>query len=183
MKSILLTFPLLAAMALPAAGETCPPPLEFEDRKADLLTTLQDTRNEDAGRFLTRELLALWATAPDRVSQRLLDLGMELREAEDYIGAFAALSDLIAYCPEYAEGYNQRAFVRYLSRDYAGAIEDLDAALEREPQHAAAMAGRAMSLMQLGRVDESRRQLKEALSLNPWLPERRLLSDPPGETV
>lgn len=183
MKPFLLTIPLLAAMAVPVAGETCPPPLEYEERKAELLTTLQGTRNEDAGRFLTRELLGLWATAPDRTAQHLLDLGMELRENEDYRGAFAALTDLITYCPDYAEGYNQRAFVRYMVRDFTGAIADLDEALAREPEHAAAMAGKAMSLMQLGRVTESRKVLEKALSLNPWLPERRLLSHPPGETV
>ncbi|MCA8883417.1 MAG: tetratricopeptide repeat protein [Rhodobacteraceae bacterium] len=183
MKPILMTALLCAAMGSPAAAETCPPPLAFESRKAQLLETLQGTRNENAGRFLTRELLALWSTAPDRRAQTLLDLGMELRDRQAFDAAEGVFEQLIAYCPAYAEGYNQRAFLRYLVRDFDGALADLDAALTRDPHHAAAMAGKAMALMQLGRVAEGQETLRLALQLNPWLPERRMLITPPGELL
>ena len=32
------------------------------------------------------------------------------------------LDELIAYCPDYAEGYNQRAFAEYLRFNYSAAI-------------------------------------------------------------
>lgn len=183
MKPIFTTALLCAAMGLPAAAETCPPPLTFDVRKAELFETLQSTRNANAGRVLTRELLSLWSTAPDRRAQALLDLGMALRSQRAYGPAGDLFDELIAYCPDYAEGYNQRAFLRYMTRDFKGAVDDLDAALDRDPHHAAAMAGKAMALMQLGRVSEGQALLRHALMLNPWLPERRMLKTPPGELL
>lgn len=170
-------------MALPGRADTCPPPLVFADRKADLFETLQSTRDANAGRFLTRELRTLLATAPNRRAQDTLDAGIELRRAHDFEGAIEALDQLVAYCPDFAEGYNQRALVRFLQRDYDGALSDLDAALARAPDHPGAMAGKAITLVQLGRADEGDRVLREALTLNPWLPERDMLHAPPPGTA
>lgn len=95
---------------------------------------------------------------------------------------------LIAYCPAYAEGYNQRAFVNFLRQDYQSALTDLDRALALSPNHIAALSGRALSLLGLQRVEEARVALKRALDLNPWLPERHLAAPggplaPPGDDI
>jgi len=93
------------------------------------------------------------------------------------LGGFSedAFDRLIDYCPDYAEGYNQRAFVNFLREDFAAALVDLDLALERRPRHVAAMSGKALTLMGLGRHDEAQEILREAVKLNPWIPEAGLL--------
>jgi len=93
----------------------------------------------------------------------------------DLRNAVAAFDALIAYCPDYAEGYNQRAFARYLRQDFAPALEDLDAALARSPRHIGALSGKALTLMGLGRDREALATLRAALALNPWLSERALV--------
>ena len=60
MKTVHVTALLLTALALPAAGKDCPPPLPYAEEKATLLEMLQTTRDENAGSFLTRELNGLW---------------------------------------------------------------------------------------------------------------------------
>ena len=132
----------------------------------------------EAQRF-GNQLWEFWADAPDARAQEILDRGMTRRSAYDFLGALSDFDRLIDYCPEYAEGYNQRAFVHYLRRDFAAALRDLNRALELSPQHVAALSGRALSLLGLSRLDEARATLQEALNLNPWLPERYLL-DPGG---
>ena len=183
MRVFVLSFCLTCLTALPGRADSCPPPLEFADRKADLFETLQATRDANAGRFLTRELMSLWATAPNRKAQRLLDQAIALRRANSLSGATDSLDRLVAYCPDFAEGYNQRALVRFLQRDYEAALEDLEAALLRVPDHPRAMAGKAITLQQLGRKDEGDRVLQDALTLNPWLPEREILHAPPPGTA
>ena len=86
-----------------------------------------------------------------------------------------ALDELVAYCPAYAEGFNQRGFVRFIAGDYAGALPDLDRALELQPTHLGALTGRAMTLIALNRDAAARQDLRRAVHLNPWLPEQRLL--------
>jgi tetratricopeptide (TPR) repeat protein len=105
----------------------------------------------------------------------LLDSGIERRAVFDLDMALRAFDALIAYCPDYAEGYNQRAFVLFIRQDYAPALIDLDAALARSPEHLGALTGRSMALMALGRDAEALRDLEAALALNPWLKERNLL--------
>jgi len=81
----------------------------------------------------------------------------------------------VDYCPAYAEGYNQRAFVNFLRQNFAPALEDLDRALALSPRHIAALSGKALTLMGLGRDAEAQDVLRSALELNPWLNERHLL--------
>ena len=59
----------------------------------------------------------------------------------------------------------------------------LDRALERSPDHIAALAGKALTLTGLGRIDAAQGILRRALELNPWLPERGMLIEKPGEDI
>ncbi|MCP4819571.1 MAG: hypothetical protein GY883_10315, partial [Shimia sp.] len=52
---------------------------------------------------------------------------------------------------------------------------DLERAISLSPQHVAAMSGRALVLIGLGRDADAQEALAAALELNPWLPERSLL--------
>ena len=108
---------------------------------------------------------------------------MAARGSYDFLGAIDAFDRLVEYCPDYAEGYNQRAFVNFLREDYEAALPDLDRALERSPRHVAALSGKALTLMGLGRGDEAQEVLREAVELNPWIPERGLLQELPGEEL
>ena len=153
------------------------------DHKAALdqiIAQLKVSRSTTEARRLSDQLWELWTDAPDAKAQRLLDRGMARRLQTDYAGSRAVLDELVSYCPDYAEGYNQRAFSSYLQRDYAAALVDLDQALAIMPDHIAAMSGRGLTLMGLGRRDEAQAQLRAALALNPWLSERALITEPIG---
>lgn len=135
--------------------------------------------NESAAREYTNELWGIWATAPDDTAQEILDRGMTRRAAYDFAGALSDFDKLIEYCPDYAEGYNQRAFVNFIREDYTTALKDLDRAVALTPDHIGAVVGRALALIQLGRVREGQIALRKALLLNPWLPERNRVTPLP----
>ena len=173
----LLFFLLVFPSALWAA---CPNAPDTTDEQAAILAEVRAAESEAEAMALTEELWRIWTRAPDQIAQEHLNAGVNRREAYDFDGAKAHFDALIEYCPDYAEGYNQRAFVAFLRQDYAAAVEDLDKALERAPLHVAAMAGKALSLMALGRRRAARGVLEQALELHPWLPERTMLSAFPG---
>ncbi|MFL4470576.1 tetratricopeptide repeat protein [Tateyamaria armeniaca] len=130
----------------------------------------------------------LWLKAPDAAAQEVLDKGMRQRNNYDFLGSLESFDRLVAYCPNYAEGYNQRAFTSFLREDFAAALVDLDVALTLSPDHVGAQSGRALTLMNLGRIDEARVQMEAALENNPWLSERALLAKgaplgPKGEDI
>ena len=149
---------------------------------------MAEVTNEADAREVSNRMWELWTDAPDEASQALLDQGMRARGNYDFLGALDAFDRLVDYCPDYAEGYNQRAFVNYLNQRFDPALVDLDRALERNPRHIAALAGKALTLLALGRVDEARDVMQAALALNPWLPERGLVGpggplEPKGEDI
>ena len=129
---------------------------------------------------LMDRLWRTWTDAPDAAAQALLDDGMARREAYDFLGARDIFDELVNYCPDYAEGYNQRAFVSFLRQDYAAALYDLDMALAILPDHVAALSGKALTLMGLQRMEEAQDVLRAAVALNPFLRERSMLVEPPG---
>ncbi|MFD1343667.1 tetratricopeptide repeat protein [Litorisediminicola beolgyonensis] len=172
----------LLLVPLPAFAE-CPAAPDHSEAFDALLARVQDAPTEMAARAVTGEMWALWRDAPDEAAQSLLDEGIRARESYNYLRALELFDRLVDYCPDYAEGYNQRAFVSFLREDFAAALPDLDATLDLAPRHVAALAGKALTLIGLGRDAEGQRVLREALNLNPWLSERYLLREPPGEKL
>ena len=171
---------LLIAFASAAAAQDCPAAPDHAAAQDSLFDALKDAPGEADARILANELWLLWTDAPDARAQALLDEGMRKREGYDFLGARDTLDELVEYCPDYAEGYNQRAFASFLRQDYAAALYDLDRALELNPHHFAALSGRALTLMGLGRMEEAQASLRAAVALNPWLRERSLLTPEPG---
>ncbi|MEM9474799.1 MAG: tetratricopeptide repeat protein [Pseudomonadota bacterium] len=178
------SFRLAAALALFApAALACP---ALPDRSAEFAALFDEARaapNEMLGRAASDKMWAIWTTAPDAAAQELLAQGMTARRYGDFLAAIRAFDALTTYCPDYAEGYNQRAFIYFLSGDPAKALPDLERTIAITPDHVGALSGLALTLIQLGREDEAQAYLRDALALNPWIPERGLLKEPPGKEL
>ncbi|THD75861.1 hypothetical protein E7681_05260 [Thalassobius vesicularis] len=174
---------VMALMLSGAAAWACPAPPDHAAAIEDVLTQIRAAKTEQDARLLTNQLWELWTDAPDEAAQAALDTGISKRASYDFLGATQEFDRLVAYCPDYAEGYNQRAFVNFMREDYQAALTDLDVALRLSPTHVAAMTGKALALMGLNQQDQAQQVLKQALALNPWLPERHLLAPPKGEKL
>jgi tetratricopeptide (TPR) repeat protein len=170
----------LCLVAAPAFAETCPPVADHSVRLLQIIASLGAAKGQEEASIFSQELWALWTDAPDERAQALMNDGMARRSNYDFLGSRTALNRLIEYCPAYAEGYNQRAFTNYLQQDFEAALVDLDRALNILPTHVAALSGKALTLMGLGRSAEAQEVLRAALALNPWLQERALLAEPIG---
>ena len=165
----------LFVLAGPGLAEECPAAPDHSVAFARLVEAIRAAPDQRAALRISNEMWALWTDAPDERAQAMLDRGMTRRAASDLTGALADFDALIAYCPGYAEGYNQRAFANFIAGDYEKALVDLDRALDITPTHLGALSGRAMTHIALGREEDARRDLAVATDLNPWLPERHLL--------
>ena len=181
-RSFVLAFALVVPAA-PVLAETCPRPPDIAAEMDNLIAAIRAAPDAAAAQPISNRMWALWLAAPDTQAQSLLDQGMLRRQVRDFDAAVAAFDDLVEYCPDYAEGYNQRAFVHFLRGQYGPALEDLDRALARSPRHVGALSGKALTLFGLGRMDAGQAVLREALELNPWIPERSYLIEVPGEEL
>ncbi len=178
MRHVLICLCLLAP---PALADGCPAAPDHSAEIDALLAQLKTAPDEMQARGISLQLWQLWDDAPDEPSQEMLDEGMRARSGYDFLRALDRLNALVSYCPFYAEGYNQRAFVNFLRQDYEAALPDLDQALKLNPTHIGALSGKALTLLALGRDVEGQRVLRDALALNPWLSERGLLQPLPED--
>jgi len=170
-----------ALLAFPAAARECPPLPDQTVEKNRLHAELLASDNQASGQIIGGRLWQIWTKAPDSTAQEMLDRGVERLRVADYDRAESHFSDLITYCPDYAEGWNQRAYAHFLRQQYDESLDDLAETLAREPRHFGALAGRALVLMNMGRTKLGQNALRKALKVNPWLNERHLL--PPGEDI
>ncbi|WP_417686161.1 tetratricopeptide repeat protein [Roseibium sp.] len=171
--SLCLIFILVAAPG--PASATGPNDLDrlFED--------LKNAQEETAARAIEDTIWRAWLDqAPDSETRQLIDKAMSRREQYDFEGARLLLNEAIERSPDYSEGWNQRAFILFLQGELDSALEDVDRALELEPRHFGALSGKALILMQQGRVELGQKALREAVALHPFLKERHMLIEPKG---
>ncbi|HUF57318.1 MAG TPA: hypothetical protein VMM55_12240 [Thermohalobaculum sp.] len=173
----------LAPLPVPAAGPDGAAEAEAPapaDREA-LFAALAAAATEAEAREIEGALWEFWLTAPDPEAQALLDRALDRRRWGDLEAAIEALDQLIAGWPDYAEGWNQRATVRFLRGEDDLSLADVAETLRREPRHFGALAGKALILIRQGRPAEAQLVLIEAVRIDPWLRERSLLQ--PGSDL
>lgn len=179
----LLATALLAPLSTVAHADGCPEAPDHSADLAPLYDRLKVTQDEMEARTISNRMWDFWDNAPDEPSQAMLDQGMRARASYDFVQAMDRFNALVSYCPFYAEGYNQRAFINFLREDFAAALPDLERTLELNPKHVGAASGLALTLLAMGRDLEGQKALRAALELNPWLSERFLLKPLPGEEL
>lgn len=154
------------------------------ERERRLFERLRNAATEQEGRLAEDAVWRMWMdAAPSMDVARRVQAAMDARESYDFDKALAILDTVVADVPDYAEGWNQRAFIRFLKDDLDGSLEDIDRALALEPRHFAALAGRGIILMRQGRVELGQAAIREAVAIHPWIAERSMLIPVPGEVT
>lgn len=146
----------------------------------DQFIGLKGAENETIAAEYANRIWALWLQSGDEEIDRLMEEAMSRRRVYDFNGALESLNAAIARAPEYPEAWNQRATVYFFQQEYEKSLEDVARALELEPRHFGALAGRAIIRLNQFKPELARQNIIEALKLHPYLPERKLF---PGLTV
>ena len=82
--------------------------------------------------------------------------------------ALQLLDAVVELAPDYAEGWNRRAYVYFLQNNYEGAIGDLRRALALDPNHFKALEGLARILRDSGQKKNALQAYKQILKINPF---------------
>jgi Flp pilus assembly protein TadD len=132
---------------------------------------LEALKGDDTELAATAEaiLWRTWCRSGDSETDRLFRAGvdaMESRRLEDAEGFFARV---IERQPEFAEGWNKRATVRYMRRDFHGSVADCQETLARNPNHFGAASGQGLCHMSLHQFREAAVCFRRALEIHPHL--------------
>ena len=169
------TAALAIAVAYPAALLA-----DTAGQRERLFTTLKAAKTEREGRAAENAIWQWWLNqAPTPAVRKAIDHGMERRESYDFEAAEAAFDVAVRDAPDYAEGWNQRAFARFLRDNNDGALSDLEMAVQLDPEHFGAWSGMFHVLFRMGRPSVAFSALSRAVTIHPWLKERGMLPPDP----
>ena len=126
----------------------------------------------------------MWTRSGIAEVDALLVEGVEAMERRDFDEAERIFTRIVARAPDFAEGWNKRATVRYLAENYEGAIADCEATLARKPHHFGALSGQGLCHVALGQHREAAALFRRTLAVHPHLDAaRRNLRLTLGEAV
>lgn len=117
--------------------------------------------------FAEQGLWLLWSRSGDAQIDAMMAAGVEQMQSGRYPEATATFGEVIRRRPEFAEGWNKRATVRYLARDYPGSLADCDEVMKRNPFHFGALSGYGQIYFQLEQYERAIEYWRRALEVNP----------------
>lgn len=158
------------------------------DRKAELdrvFRELAEAPNEVVSRLIADEMWLIFMQAPDAQAAEDLNRALRARGGYNFEKAKGILDGMIERHPDYPEGWNQRAYINFLLKDYDASLSDCERALELEPRHLGCISGMARILIRHKKdYKAGETLLKKAMDMHPWIHERVLINElPPTENL
>jgi tetratricopeptide (TPR) repeat protein len=148
-----------------------PTPLEKPKMLAELYAQLGKARDAEAAVPIVESIEALWRFSGSDTVDLLMHRAERLAKDEDFDLSLKILDATADLAPDQAEVWHLMATVHYLKKDYGQAIADLKRALDRDPKHFGALNDLGVALEAVGAKKEALEAYRQALTVNPFLPE------------
>jgi tetratricopeptide (TPR) repeat protein len=132
---------------------------------------LEILRGDDPASVARAEaaLWEMWCRSDIPEVDALLHDGVQAMEQQDLHQAESCFSRIIERAPQFAEGWNKRATVRYLAGDYELSVSDCRETLARNPHHFGALSGQGLCHLALSEYREAAALFRRALAVHPHL--------------
>src|SRR5688572_19128735 len=110
---------------------------------------LEALKGDDRELAATAEaiLWRTWCRSGDTEADRLFRAGVDAMQQGKLAEAEELFSRIIETKPDFAEGWNKRATVRYMRQDFLGSIADCRETLTRNLSHFGASSGQGLCHM------------------------------------
>lgn len=132
---------------------------------------LEALKGEDPELAATAEaiLWRSWCRAGDPETDRLFRAGVDAMQNRRLAESEELFTRVIQRQPQFAEGWNKRATVRYVRRDFRGSIADCQETLGRNRNHFGAASGQGLCHLSLSEYREAAICFRRALEIHPYL--------------
>jgi tetratricopeptide (TPR) repeat protein len=148
-------------------AETPPVPQDRDSLLAELYTHLGKAHDATEAAPITEAIEALWQQSGSDTIGVLMSRSAKAIDDNKNDLALQFLDAVTELAPDYAEGWNRRAYVQFLQNNYEGAVGDLRRALALDPNHFKALEGLARILRETGQKKSALQAYREILKINP----------------
>ncbi len=140
---------------------------QLSDETMDVLFERLAKAEEREASRIEKEITDRWAKSGSDSADLLLIRGRKALEKREMKKAIAHFSRLIAFKPDFAEGWNARATAHFADRNLGRALADLYEVLRIEPRHFGAMIGLGLIMESLDREDDAHAAFTAAQEVHP----------------
>ncbi len=144
---------------------------QLEKREAQSLDTLfadlKRQSNPAAAKRISRLIWQEWTdSGSDTINLLMSRVNKVAKEKKNSV-ALDLLDHIIVLAPKYAEGWNRRATLHFVMKEYGRSLSDIEQVLRLEPRHYGALSGLANILQILDREREALETWHRVLELYP----------------
>ena len=133
-----------------------------------LLDQLAYSENPSSAGLIRRKIWSLWLEGYiDKANKAKIDQALNLFNAGKLEKAKVAFSEIIELDPNYVEGWNKRATVRFLLGDFYGSLKDIEEVLKRQPRHFGAISGSGLIHIHNSDFREAYKSYKRLTEIDP----------------
>jgi tetratricopeptide (TPR) repeat protein len=144
-------------------------------KDAKLVYALLDDAEPEVRQVALGTVWQLWGKSGDAAIDTLYQKGLAHMQDGDMPEAIKVFSAIIAKRPGFAEAWNKRATVYYMSGQYELSIEDCKEVIKRLPQHFGALVGYSQMLAERGEPERALDLMERASKVNPYLANAELM--------
>ena len=132
---------------------------------------LEALKGDDPELAATAEaiLWSAWCRSGNSEADRIFRAGVDAMQSGKLAEAEELFGRVIEILPAFAEGWNKRATVRFMRRNYRGSIADCRETLARNPNHFGASSGQGLCHMSVSEFREAAICFRRALEVHPHL--------------
>lgn len=141
---------------------------EREKALSDLYAYLATADDEKQAATVSNSIEKLWVTSGSDTISLLMQRAMAAANGKNPELAIKLLDAVVALAPDYAEGWNRRAYVHYTRNEVEQALGDLRRTLALDPNHFKALDGLIHILKDIGRKKEALQAARRLLDVNPF---------------
>ena len=132
-----------------------------------LFGQLKRTRDKRRAQRIAQRIWLEWQTSKSRSIDLLTNWARAATSRRQYGAALDLLDQVVVINPQYAEGWNQRATVHFVMKNYSRSIADIERTLALEPRHFGALGGLAAIQELFGRDRDALATWYRALNVYP----------------
>jgi tetratricopeptide (TPR) repeat protein len=170
----LVAFPVsLPAMAAGSSSQDVAPPDTTPKTRAErldkLFADLKRERGERAADRIANQIWQVWNESGSASIDLMMQWSQKAIEDQKFDVALDFLDEVVTLQPTFAEGWNRRATVHFMMKNYAKSMADIDRTLELEPRHFGAISGLAQIMADTGRREQALRAWQRVLDIYPML--------------
>jgi tetratricopeptide (TPR) repeat protein len=134
-----------------------------------LFGALKVAPDDTIAKAIEQRIWAQWVVSRSDTANLLMTRVKTAIEKHEMELAIKLLDSIVKIKPDYIEGWNRRATLYYMKKDYGRSLADIREVLKREPRHFGALSGLGLILQDIGDDKQALEVYRRALAIYPRL--------------